>query len=273
MEVYTKMDCNKTNLRRGSKGEDVKTIQTLLTNFGYYTGRIDSIYGTYTEQAVKAYQKNKGLLQDGIVGPVTCKALTGQNKNTNTTPSHTSKEYTIFTNTKLCEKQVAGCAGQVSSVHCADHAIKQILRRFGITKYDEWTIGKYAGTTSSGTSHQGIETAVAKIAQLENIKLKVEWKNFSDLGSSSKERWRKYGDLMTDENKGVFHHELYRNRYGHYSLLKQVNINSMRLIVQNSLGSRCGSGYCGYMESRSTNTQEQYLRGISQKSICIITKI
>jgi len=267
------MDCNKVNIKKGSKGEDVKELQTILKNKNYYNGKIDGDFGYYTEQAVKQFQSKNNLIADGWIGPVTCRALTGQNKNTNTTPSRTSKEYTIFTNTKLCEKQVAGCAGQVSSVHCADHAIKQILRRFGITKYDEWTIGKYAGTTSAGTSHAGIETAVAKIAQLEGIKLKVEWKNFSDLGSSSKERWRKYGDLMTDENRGVFHHELYRNRYGHYSLLKQVNINSMGLIVQNSLGSRCGSGYCGYMESRSTSTQEQYLRGISQKSICIITKV
>lgn len=264
------MDCNTANLKRGSAGTDVKQAQTLLTNYGYYTGRIDGEYGTYTEAAVKAYQKKRGLLQDGIIGPVTCRALTGQNKNTNTT--NMNKEYTIFTNTKLCEQQKPDCAGQVSSVHCADHAIKQILRRFGITKYDEWTIGKYAGTTSAGTSHAGIETAVAKIAQLENIKLTVEWKNFSDLGSSSKERWRKYGDLMTDEDKGVFHHELYRNKYGHYSLLKQVNTDSMTLIVQNSLGNRYGQGYKGYMESRSCTTQEQYLRGISQKSICIITK-
>ena len=263
------MECDKINLKRWSKGEQVKELQTLLQKMGYYNGRIDGDYGDLTVSSVKAYQKKHGLLQDGIFGPVTCKKLQTDTKQDG---GDKTINYTIFTNTKLCEKQVAGCSGQVSSVHCADHCIKQILRRFGITKYDEWTIGKYAGTTSAGTSHAGIETAVAKIAQLEGINLKVEWKNFSDLGSSSKERWRKYGDLMTDDNKGVFHHELYRNQYGHYSVLKQVNINSMSLIVQNSLGSRCGSGYCGYMENRSTNTQERYLRGISQKSICIITK-
>lgn len=263
------MECDKTNLKRGSKGEQVRELQTILQKMMYYIGKIDGDYGDITVSSVKAYQKKKGLLQDGVFGPVTCKKLQAD-----TTPTNTDKtvNYTIFTNTKLCETQKPDCAGQVSSVHCADHCIKQILRRFGITGYSEWTIGKYAGTTSAGTSHQGIETAVAKIAQLEGIKLKVEWKNFHDLGSNSKERWRKYGDLMTDDNKGVFHHELYRDYAGHYSVLKQVNTNSMGLIVQNSLGSRCGSGYYGYMENRSTTTQEQYLRGISQKSICIITK-
>ena len=78
---------------------------------------------------------------------------------------------------------------------------------------------------------------------------------------------------MTDENKAVFHHELYRNKYGHYSILKKVNTNNSNLTVANSLGNKCNSpAYCGYMESRSFGTQQSYLNGISQKSICIITK-
>jgi hypothetical protein len=98
--------------------------------------------------------------------------------------------------------------------------------------------------------------------------------NFSDLGNTSKERWKKYGDLMTDDDKAVFHHERYKNRYGHYSVLEQVNTNTMNLQVANSLGSKCGStSFCGYMETRNCTTQEGYLRGISQKSICIITKV
>lgn len=264
------MDCNAANLKRGSIGTDVKQAQTLLTNYGYYTGRIDGEYGTYTEQAVKAYQKTKGLLQDGIIGPITCKALTGQNKNN--PPTNTNKGYTIFTNTKLCEQQKPDCLGQITPYHCGPHAIKQALRRFGITGYSEKTIGQYAGTTTAGTSHSGIETAIAKIAQLEGITLQVKWVNFSDLGANSKERWRKYGDLMTDEDKAVLHHELYRDYAGHYSIVKQANVESMMLLVSNSLGSRCGTGYYGYTEKRPCTTQERYFRGISQKSICIITK-
>ena len=258
------LNCNNTNLKRGSKGETVKEVQNLLKKLSYYNGRVDGDYGTLTETAVKNYQKKNNLLQDGIVGPITCKKLQA-----GTTPS----EYTIFTNTHLCEKQQPDCAGQISPYHCGPHSIKQSLRRFGITKYTEKQIGQYAGTTSSGTGHAGLETAIYKIAKLEGINLKVEWKNFSDLGSNKAERFKKYGDLMTDPNKAVFHHELYRNRYGHYSLLKQVNTENSALTVQNSLGNRCGSGYYGYMESRGYNTQVSYLQGISQKSICIITKV
>ena len=268
------MDCNNMNLKRGSKGTMVKELQSLLTQKKKYTGRIDGDYGAYTENAVKAYQREQGLKVDGIYGPVTCRKLNGTTPSPTPKPSsgNSTRTYTIFTNTKLCEKQIPDCAGQITPYHCACHAIKQSLRRFGITGYSEKTIGNYAGTTTAGTSHSGIETAIAKIARLEGITLQVEWKNFSDLGNTSKERWTKYGDLMTDDDKAVFHHELYRDYAGHYSLIKQVNVNSMSLIVQNSLGNRYGSGYAGYMESRSCSTQERYLRGISQKSICIITK-
>lgn len=267
------MNCESINLHRGSKGETVKSLQTLLTNKGKYTGRIDGDYGVYTENAVKAYQREQGLAVDGVFGPVTCRKLNGSTPSPTPKPSSNStRTYTIFTNTRLCERQVPDCAGQITPYHCACHAIKQSLRRFGITKYSEATIGNYAGTTTAGTSHQGIETAIAKIARLEGVTLKVEWKNFSDLGSTSKERWAKYGDLMTDDDKAVFHHELYKDYAGHYSLLKQVNVNSMLLLVQNSLGNRYGKGYYGYTESRPCSTQERYLNGISQKSICIITK-
>lgn len=264
------MECDKINLKRGSKGEQVRELQTILKQQGYYTGKIDGDYGDITVSSVKAYQKKKGLLQDGVFGPVTCKKLQADIKQDT---SDKTVNYTIFTNTKLCERQGGDCLGQITGYHCGPHSIKQCLRRFGITGYSERTIGGYAGTTTAGTSHQGLETAIAKIAKLEGINLKVEWKNFSDLGTNSKERWKRYGDLMTDDDKAVLHHELYKDYAGHYSILKQANTNSMGLTVANSLGSKCyAPAYCGYMESRPCSTQERYFRGISQKSICIITK-
>ena len=52
----------------GSRGEEVKTIQTKLKRWGYYTGNIDGIYGTQTVNAVKWFQKKNGLTADGIAG-------------------------------------------------------------------------------------------------------------------------------------------------------------------------------------------------------------
>lgn len=59
----------------GSSGQEVRSIQTKLQEQGLYSGSIDGIYGSQTKKAVVAFQKKKGLTQDGIAGPATLKAL------------------------------------------------------------------------------------------------------------------------------------------------------------------------------------------------------
>ena len=83
------LQCEKINLKRGSKGKQVQELQTILKEKGYYTGKIDGDYGDLTVSSVKQFQKTiKGLLVDGIVGPVTCKHL--QNTNNSTTNTSTA---------------------------------------------------------------------------------------------------------------------------------------------------------------------------------------
>jgi peptidoglycan hydrolase-like protein with peptidoglycan-binding domain len=53
----------KPALKRGMGGEDVKKLQEKL----FVTGTFD----TRTEEAIRALQKNHGLVPDGIVGPYT----------------------------------------------------------------------------------------------------------------------------------------------------------------------------------------------------------
>ena len=64
-------------IRRGSKGEDVKYVQTILYNLGYNLGSygIDGDFGRATEAAVKEFQRDHGLNADGVVGPLTYEAL------------------------------------------------------------------------------------------------------------------------------------------------------------------------------------------------------
>ena len=62
-------------LKEGSRGDDVKTVQTKLKRWGYYSGNVDGIYGLATKKAVVAFQKKNGLTQDGIVGKATFEAL------------------------------------------------------------------------------------------------------------------------------------------------------------------------------------------------------
>ena len=77
------------NLRYGSRGDKVKELQQKLKRWGYYTGSIDSIFGSGTQAAVKNFQKKNGLTADGIVGPKTAAAL-GMNLTSSSSSSGSS---------------------------------------------------------------------------------------------------------------------------------------------------------------------------------------
>ena len=59
----------------GSRGDEVKQIQTKLKRWGYYNGNVDGIFGSQTLEAVKYFQRKNGLTVDGIAGPATLKAM------------------------------------------------------------------------------------------------------------------------------------------------------------------------------------------------------
>lgn len=64
-------------LRKGMSGDDVRELQSMLIELDYDLGRwgADGDFGSATEKAVKAYQKNNRLAVDGIAGPLTIGAL------------------------------------------------------------------------------------------------------------------------------------------------------------------------------------------------------
>lgn len=64
-------------LKNGDEGEDVRQLQSNLIRLGYDCGRwgADGDFGDGTELAVKAFQRDYGLDDDGIVGPRTRAAM------------------------------------------------------------------------------------------------------------------------------------------------------------------------------------------------------
>lgn len=62
-------------LKYGSRGTQVKTVQTKLKRWGYYYGDVDGVYGWLTRAAVIKFQDQNGLTVDGIVGDTTAKAM------------------------------------------------------------------------------------------------------------------------------------------------------------------------------------------------------
>ena len=70
--------------KRGSRGTEVRNIQSRLSAWGYNPGSVDGIYGAKTEAAVKRFQQKHGLTADGVAGPATLAKIglpTGKSSN------------------------------------------------------------------------------------------------------------------------------------------------------------------------------------------------
>ena len=62
-------------IRRGSISTYVLIAQDDLNTLGFRTGGLDGIFGARTEEAVRNYQRSRGLTADGIVGCNTWRSL------------------------------------------------------------------------------------------------------------------------------------------------------------------------------------------------------
>ncbi len=69
------------SLRMGDSGSAVKDLQTKLKKLGYYSGTVDSTFGSGTYTAVRAFQKKYNLTADGVAGSETLKKLDSAYKN------------------------------------------------------------------------------------------------------------------------------------------------------------------------------------------------
>ena len=69
-------------------GDDVKEVQTRLSQIGFYTGSIDRSFGPATKQAVIKFQADAGLAQDGSCGPATWNKLFSTSANFNSFTRH-----------------------------------------------------------------------------------------------------------------------------------------------------------------------------------------
>jgi hypothetical protein len=89
-----KCNANSLTLQLRSAGANVVELQTLLVQLGYGSllgqSGIDGKFGTGTENAVKKFQQDNGLLDNGIVGPAIwaalCKVVTTVGQSSSTQP-------------------------------------------------------------------------------------------------------------------------------------------------------------------------------------------
>lgn len=100
--------------KMGSRGTEVKNIQSRLKSWGYYNGSVDGIYGTKTRNAVIKFQKAHSLTADGIAGPRTLEKIglpTGQSSGGG---GYSSADYNLLARLISAEARGEPYTGQVA---------------------------------------------------------------------------------------------------------------------------------------------------------------
>lgn len=99
----------------GSRGDEVRQIQTKLKRWGYYDGNVDGIYGSQTLAAVKYFQRKNGLSVDGIAGPKTLEAMGIFNSsNSSSGSSASSNDLNLLSRLIYAEARGEPYTGQVA---------------------------------------------------------------------------------------------------------------------------------------------------------------
>ena len=114
-------------LKQGATGGEVKELQRRLTQWGYYSGAVDGVYGAKTVEAVKLFQRKNGLTADGVAGKSTfaalgmndsVKALEGDKKPSNSSSSqssnYTSSDLYLLAKCIYAEARGESYTGQVA---------------------------------------------------------------------------------------------------------------------------------------------------------------
>ena len=101
--------------RRGSSGSEVRKIQEKLKRWGYYSGSVDGIYGSGTENAVKKFQKANGLKADGIAGKATLNAMGISSSNSSSSSGgNNSNDLNLLSRVVYSEARGEPYVGQVA---------------------------------------------------------------------------------------------------------------------------------------------------------------
>lgn len=99
----------------GSRGDEVRQIQTKLKRWGYYKGNVDGIYGSQTLEAVKYFQRKNGLAVDGIAGKNTLEAMGIFNSSSSSSgSSSSSSDLNLLTRLIYGEARGEPYTGQVA---------------------------------------------------------------------------------------------------------------------------------------------------------------
>jgi peptidoglycan hydrolase-like protein with peptidoglycan-binding domain len=199
-----------TTLRRGSSGTAVKVLQKAIGGLA-----VDGAFGPRTEARVKAYQKSKGLTQNGVVDARVWDSLMGKGVSSSGGSSSTSPlaKYANVTlrlwskgsAVKAMQKAIGGLAvdgvfGPKTQARVEAYQRSKGLAVTGVVDSRTWKalMGGSSTTSSSksSSSSSGATSSTSPLAKYANVTLRL-WSK----GSAVKAMQKAVGGLAVD---GVF---------------------------------------------------------------------
>ena len=123
-------------LKKGSRGNDVRTLQKLLNL------QPDGIFGILTEEAVKDFQRENGLKVDGIVGDATWARLTDAS--------------TLKTSKRSINEIIVHCTATKEGVNCDIDTIRKWHKARGFSD-----IGYHYVIYLDGSVHTGRDVNIS----------------------------------------------------------------------------------------------------------------
>lgn len=205
-------------------------------NKRYYIGRIDNIFGSMTQTAVKNYQRDNKLVVDGIAGPITLEKLGLCNKPVITpskpnlnTPSQDKKKNELFSFV-LAQPDAYTCGP--TSLAMA-FSVVDVVKTKSAGKDAINTLSRISGTNKNGTTPENLDASANKF----NKNYKMFMVKYENLNS-----FKKYIDAGQPIvlHIGTIPELGYINYYGHYIIVLgyDYNTNMVKIIDP----SRTGNG-------------------------------
>lgn len=115
------------------RGDDVAELQRRLGGMGFDAGRVDGILGPRTETALREFQRNTGLIVDGVCGPATLQAfarLAGSGRESGTVVASVREEETLRRGPRtLIGRRVV--VGEPGGLHALANAVARSVSRHG----------------------------------------------------------------------------------------------------------------------------------------------
>lgn len=179
----------------------------------YYSGKIDNDFGSMTDAAVREYQKDNGLVVDGIVGPITLKSLGLCDE-----PVVVSKPPVQNINTAsqdISKKELKAIVfGQPDNVTCGPTSVMIGLSVYDIVDKNNFnsSISKFkqlAKTNDKGTIPENLDSSVNKF----NSKFTMSMEKYANLNTIKK--WIDKGVPIVC-HIGTISELGYDRYYGHY---------------------------------------------------------